>query len=134
MNTKCLDPRGRQGKRTSGTIRRCLSMVGLLGRTAARSADRHDPRRRPGRVTVWDATLGAFRDVDPEDTQDPLRECARQIAALRAALSREGRAPATARTTDATASPAAAFDRLSDEPPRCPFGGGSRATLEGADE
>ena len=88
MNARMFDPRGPRGKRTSRTIRRFLAMVGLLPRAAARSADRHDPRKPCEQIPVWDAKLGAFRDVDPENRHDPLRESARQLAALRAALSR----------------------------------------------
>ena len=91
MNAKILDPRGRRRKRTSRTIRRFLSAVGLLPRAAARSKDRHDPGDPRERTPVWDARRGAFRDVDPENRDDPLCELARQFASLRTTPSRDDR-------------------------------------------
>ena len=134
MKAKKLDPRGRTGKRSSGTIRRFLAMAGLLPPRSTRVADRHDPRQRPGRVQVWDAKAGAFRRVDPGDPHDPLRETARQLADAQDSTTRVARpeAPA-AETAEYTAeggcatvssrTRTAGSSSTSATPPRSPFGG-----------
>lgn len=134
MNPKTLDPRGRTGKRTSKTIRRFLSMAGLLPPRSTRAMDSHDPSEPCERIPVWDAKLGAFRDVDPDNLHDPLREPARQLASLRAALSHDDQSPRSAAPTDCAPHTAPAGDRLTDDPPRSPFGGGNRVALDGCDE
>ena len=134
MNAKILDPRGPRRKRSSKTIRRFLSVAGLLPGTAARSADRHDAGEPCDLIPVWDAKLGVFRDVDPDDRHDPLREPARQLASLRAALSRDDSAPATSRAPDPPRGLAEASNRPLDEPPRSPFGGTNRVAHDSADE
>lgn len=133
MNSSYLDPRKRHGKRTSGTIRRFLSKVGVLSAPATRSMGRHDPRRPRNRIPVWDARLGKIRDVDPEDRNDPLREPARLIAEVQVKVFRDCRSPLDGRTTDPAPRSTAVSDRLSDDSPRSPFGSG-RAALDSADE
>ena len=133
MNAKKLDPRGQTGKRTPTAIHRFLSGVGLLPRVAARSVNRHDPGKPCERIPVWDARLGAFRDVDPENRHDPLREPARQLASLRTTLSRDDPESSAARTTNTDPVPATAVDRQRNDPPRSPTGGGNRVALDGAE-
>ncbi len=106
MKAKILDPRGPRGKRTSRTIRRFLSVAGLLPRAAARSPGRHDP----------------------------LREPARQLASLRDALSRDEQSPHGAPPADPVPYAAAARERQTEDPPRSPFGGGNRVALDDSDE
>ena len=134
MNAKKLDPRGQTGTRSSGRIRRFLAMAGLLPPRSTRVVDRHDPREPPGRVQVWDAKAGAFRRVDPDDPNDPLRESARQLASLRTDQSGDGQSPRNVPRTDSAHSTAAARDRLTGDPPRSPFGGGNGVALDTADE
>lgn len=134
MKAKILDPRGPRGKRTSKTIRRFLSAVGLLPGGAARSPDRHEPGKPCERIPVWDAKLGAFREVDPENRHDPLREPARQLVSLRDTLSRDEQSPHSTPPTDRAPCAAAARDRSPDDPPRSPFGGGNRVALDDFDE
>ena len=133
MKAKILDPRGPRGKRTSGTIRRFLSAVGLLPGAAARSPDRHEPGEPRERIPVWDAKLGAFREVDPENRHDPLREPARQLASLQAGLSRDEDSPHSTPPSEPVPCAATARDRSPDDPPRSPFGGGNGVALDDCD-
>ena len=134
MKARVIDPRGPRGKRSSRTIRRFLSVVGLLRPAAARSADRHEPGKPGERIPVWDAKRGEFRDVDPDSRHDPLREPARQLASLRDALSRDDQSPHDAPATDSAPCAAAARERRTDDPPRSPFGGGNCVALDDCDE
>jgi len=138
MYSKTLDRRDRRGKRTSNGILRFLSRMGLLHPAADRSAERHDPRRPGERIAVWDARLGAFRDVDLDNRHDPLREPARQLASLRRALASNGRPPPVSAAawpapglplTSDVKGPPRALGRLSEVPPRSPFGGGDCVAL-----
>ncbi len=134
MKARIIDPRGPRGKRSSRTIRRFLSVVGLLRPAAARSADRHAPDEPGDRIPVWDARLGEFRDVDPNDRHDPLREPARQLASLRDALCRDEQSPHGTPATDDEPYISAARERRPDDPPHSPFGGGNCVALDDRDE
>lgn len=104
MNANKLDPRGPQGKRTSGSLRRFLARVGLLPPIPVSSVEPQAPKKPCLRIPVWDSKLGAYRDVNPQDRHDPLRESARMISEAQSSISRSN-------------------------PPRTPFGGGSCVAL-----
>jgi hypothetical protein len=113
MSARLLSPRRRFRERSSKAVLRLLQAAGLLPPTGNGNPHVRPTRRR---IAVWDARLGCFRTVDPDDRHDPLGEAARLLAALEeegvAADGRAGLEPANRHRSEPCVSGAGAPGNL----------------------